>query len=538
MIKYSLLFSLLLTALSLSAQSTVDNVNIIPKPVYLKVNHGNFRLDPTTTIVFQQRDRELLSVATFFSNTIYQLAGYRLNSNKTGLKRIRLVVDKTVPIGPEGYLLKVTSSSVVIRASGRAGIFYGVESLLQTLPAIRTNAALDIPCMEIVDYPRFKWRGMHLDVSRHFFGPEVIKEYLDLMASYKMNVFHWHLTDDPGWRIEIRKYPKLTSVGAWRVDQTDRSWNDRRPAKAGEPATYGGYYTQEQIREIVKYAAERNITIVPEIEMPGHSAAAISAYPFLSCTQTPQLPFTGGDYAGISTNYCAGNDSVYTFLEDVLQEVLELFPSPYIHVGGDEVDKGPWKKCPRCQERIKIMGLRDEEELQSYFMGRIDKFLTARHRKLLGWDEILEGGLASGATVMSWRGEDGGISAAKLGHEVVMTPGTPCYFDHYQAGPEGEPLAIGGFNSVKMVYDYEPVPKALDSTLSHFVLGAQGNVWTEFIPTVDHLEYMVLPRMPALAETLWTPAENKDWDGFKERLGTHLKRYGQKGYNFCARVSP
>jgi hexosaminidase len=388
--------------------------------------------------------------------------------------------------------------------------------------------------MQITDYPRFKWRGMHLDVSRHFFSPDVIKEYINLMGSYKMNIFHWHLCDDQGWRLEIKKYPKLTQVGAWRVERPGKIWGDRAPAKAGEVPGYGGYYTQEQVKEIIAYAQERNITIVPEIEMPGHSSAAVTAYPQLSCTQQEQFAVTGGQYPkDIQTNYCAGNDSVFLFLQNVLQEVIQLFPSQYMHVGGDEVDKTDWKKCARCQARIKTEGLKDENELQSYFIRRIEKYLLSKHRKLIGWDEILEGGLAPDATVMSWRGESGGIQAAKMKHDVVMTPGSPCYFDHYQAGPEGEPIAIGGFNTLKTVYDYEPVPKELNSEDARYVLGAQGNVWTEFIATTEHLEYMVLPRMLALAEVLWTVKENRNWTDFNGRLPYHFKGFEQKGLHYC-----
>jgi hexosaminidase len=363
------------------------------------------------------------------------------------------------------------------------------------------------------------------------------------MASYKINVFHWHLVDDQGWRIEIKKYPKLTEIGAWRVDNTNLNWRERPQAKEGEKPTYGGFYTQEQIKEIVKYAAERNITIVPEIEMPGHVASAIASYPQLSCTQQPQLPMTGGNYSNMSSNYCAGNDEVFSFLENVLAEVMPLFPSSYIHIGGDEVDKGPWNKCVRCQARMKSEGLKDEHELQSYFIKRIEKFVISKKRKIIGWDEILEGGLAPEAAVMSWRGEAGGIEAAKMKHNVVMTPGTPFYFDHYQAGPEGELLAIGGFNTVKRVYDYDPIPKELNKEDEAYILGAQASVWTEYITTPEHLEYMVLPRMAALAEVIWSPKENKNWDNFNERLQYHFKGYAQKGLhyspgNFTVNVKP
>ncbi len=509
-------------------------INIIPKPVSLQVNPGDFTIDAQTSINYPVVQKKLQGAARFLKAGIHAVSGYELPSNKSGHKSIELSLDNKSVHGDEGYILQVSPAGIVIQAGTEAGIIYGIQSLLQTLPSVRTNAVLKVPAMEVIDYPRFKWRGMHLDVSRHFFSADVIKEYIDLMASYKMNVFHWHLCDDQGWRLEIKKYPKLTTVGAWRVERPGKNWGDREPAKAGEAANYGGYYTQEQVRDIIAYARERNITIIPEIEMPGHSAAAIAAYPQLSCSPHPQMVVTGGQYPkGNQSNYCPGNDSVFVFLQNVLKEVADLFPSKYIHIGGDEVDKSDWKKCPKCQARIKQEGLKDENELQSYLIRRMEKYLLKLNRKLVGWDEILEGGLAPEATVMSWRGESGGIEAAKMKHDVIMTPGSPCYFDHYQAGPEGEPLAIGGFNTLHKVYDYEPIPKELNSDEEKYVLGAQGNVWTEFIPVTEHLEYMVLPRMLALAEVLWSPKGSKDWEGFNQRLQYHFNGFDQKGLHYC-----
>lgn len=513
---------LLLSPLFLKAQQAI---NIIPAPVRMEVTKGQFVISNTTAIDCSSSVSELRSAALFLQKAVAEISGYQLPVNKPAARKIVLVIENNKELGEEGYQLNVTSAGIQIKANTRRGIIYGIQSLLQTLPAIRTNAALNVPCMTVTDYPGFKWRGMHLDVSRHFFGPEVIKEYLDLMASYKFNTFHWHLTDDQGWRIEIKKYPKLTSVGAWRVDQNDKVWGERPQAKEGEAANYGGYYTQEQIKEIVAYAAQRNITIVPELDVPGHSAAAIAAYPFLSCPQQQQLPMTGGNYSGMSSSLCPGNDSVFTFLQNVYTEVINLFPSAYIHIGGDEVDKTPWKHCAKCQARIKKEYLKNEEELQSYFIKRLEKFIISKNRRMIGWDEILEGGLAPEATVMSWRGEAGGIEAAKMNHDVVMTPGNPVYFDHYQADPVSEPLAIGGFNTLKRVYDYEPLPKELNEQQSKHVLGAQANLWCEYITTPAHVLYMVLPRMLALSEVVWSPV--KDWNGFNERLQYHFKRFDQ-----------
>ncbi|MGZ3888214.1 MAG: glycoside hydrolase family 20 protein [Flavisolibacter sp.] len=512
--------------------SLAQQVNIIPQPVSLQLKEGSFIIDNNTTLKINPTSPDLRAAAAFFNAYFKSITGRNLPVNTIKKKSMEFRLSRIAEIGEEGYLLNVSPTTVLIRANTKAGILYGLPSLFQTLPAVRTNAVLKIPSMDIKDYPRFKWRGMHLDVSRHFFSPALVKEYIDLMASYKINTFHWHLVDDQGWRIEIKKYPNLTGTGAWRVDHTELVWGTRPQAKEGEAASYGGYYTQDQIKEIVQYAQERNITIVPEIEMPGHSAAAIASCPYLSCSQLPQLPMTGGDYTNISSNYCAGNDSVFLFLQDVLTEVMHLFPSTYIHVGGDEVDKTAWKSCPRCQARIQAEGLKNEEELQSYFIKRIEKFLISKHRKMIGWDEILEGGLAPEATVMSWRGESGGIEAAKMNHDVVMTPGTPVYFDHYQGDPATEPLAIGGFNTLKKVYGYEPVPGELNEEQAKHVLGAQANLWTEYITTAEQVEYMVLPRMLALAEVVWSPKETRNWNSFNERLQSQYRAFDQKGLHY------
>ncbi|OIR12219.1 beta-hexosaminidase [mine drainage metagenome] len=519
-----------LFSFSISAQ---QNILIIPQPVSLIAHYGTFVIDTKTDIQFQKDNKELKEASKFLIFSINEISGISLVENRHAKKSINLIIRRIKEIGQEGYLLNVTTSSIQIIANNKVGIVYAIQTLLQTLPGIRTNAALNIPCMEVKDYPRFEWRGMHLDVSRHFFSEELVKEYIDLMAKYKMNTFHWHLVDDQGWRIEIKKYPELTRTGAWRVNQLDKIWGSRPQAKEGEVADYGGYYTQKQIKEIVAYAAQRNITIIPEIEMPGHVASAIASYPQLSCSKKPQLPLTGGNYTNISSNYCAGNDSVFIFLQNVLTEVMQLFPSKYIHVGGDEVDKTAWKNCVRCQKRIKDEGLKNEDELQSYFMKRIEKFIVSKKRKMIGWDEILEGGLAPEATVMSWRGETGGIAAAKMNHDVVMTPGSPCYFNHYQAGPEGEPIAIGGMNTLKTVYDYNPIPKELNEKQAKYILGTQANLWTEFITTNEQVQYMILPRMLALAEVSWSQKGARNWNSFNQRLKKSFEYFDEKGYHYC-----
>ena len=524
--------SLLIFSLA-QAQQTL---HIIPLPVSVQQHDGSFLLDEKVAIQAPANNKAVAVIVQYFSNAVTQVSGYHLATTSSKGKTIRFIIGPTTEVGDEGYKLSVTTKEIIIQANQPKGLFYGVQSLLQTLPAIRTNQLLQIPCMEITDYPQFKWRGMMLDVSRHFFSPELVKEFIDLLATYKMNTFHWHLVDGAGWRIEIKKYPKLTNLAAWRVDDWGKPWNWSEVTFNADrsKATYGGYYTQTQIKEIVAYAAARQITIVPEIEMPGHSEEVMAAYPEYSCVPHKRSFNDSGDFFAkdAQSNYCPGNDSAFIFLQNILKEIMTLFPSKYIHVGGDEVDKTSWEHCPLCQHRMKEEGLKNVEELQSYFMRRMEKFLNANGRKLIGWDEILEGGLAPQATVMSWRGESGGVKAAQMNHDVVMTPGTPLYFDHYQGDPQTEPPAIGGFNTLKMVYNYNPIPAELNSDEGKHVLGAQANLWTEYIPTYEQVEYMILPRMPALSEVLWSPKESRDWKDFNRRLQPHLVGFEQRGLHY------
>jgi len=515
-------------------------VSIIPKPVSVNLKKGFFIIDAHTAIQYQGRNKDLALLSNYFSNYIENISGYNLLINKKGSKTIHFVLTNIDSLGKEGYQLSVSPSAILIEANNKAGLFYGLQSLIQTLPAIRTNEMLQIPAMDITDYPQFKWRGFMLDVSRHFYSVKAIKEIIDLMALYKMNVFQWHLCDDEGWRLEIKKYPRLTSIGAWRKEIPGSVFYKKDSTLKGKPYVYGGFYTQQQAKEVVAYAKARNITVIPEIEMPGHSGAALAAYPQFSCTQHAQeVPssaiFNGVvDLAKINFNYCAGNDSSFLFLQDILTEVMAIFPSEYIHIGGDEVDKSYWKKCPKCQRRIQKEGLKDEEGLQSYFINRIAKFLNSHHRKLLGWDGILEGGLTPSATVMSWRGEKGGIAAAKLGHDVVMSPSDPLYFNRYQAGPEGEPYAAKfSINTLERVYNYNPYTKELNGIERNYILGGECALWTEFIYSVEGLEYMLLPRMPAVAEALWSKPENKNFDDFVTRLNQwHFNSWEQRGIRF------
>jgi hexosaminidase len=515
-----------------------ETAQIIPQPVLVKPSGSDFVLDSNTVIL--AGGREMASIGEILAGTLTQQRRLKLaiaTADKPEIKSaIVLSMDPSMS-HQEGYELAVEKDRIRITGKTPAGVFYGVQTLLQLIPArpedirrIDPIGQYRLPGVMIEDHPRFPWRGMHLDVCRHFFPKEFIKRYLDLMAMHKMNVFHWHLTEDQGWRIEIKKYPNLTEIGAWRVDREDQPWDRREAPRPGEKAAYGGFYTQNDVREIIEYAQRRSITVIPEIEMPAHAIAALAAYPGLSCTGGPFYVMPGGIWP-INDIYCAGSEQTFAFLEDVLSEVMDLFPSKYIHIGGDEAAKENWKKCPKCQSRIRMEGLKNEEELQSYFIRRIEKFLVSKNRKLIGWDEILQGGLAPEATVMSWRGMDGGIAAAQQGHEVIMTPTDYCYFDYYQA-QEGEPPGIGGFLPLEKVYSFEPVPDILTPDQRRMILGGQGNVWTEYIPTPEHAEYMTLPRMAAMAEVLWSPKDRRNLNDFLRRMQVHYSRLDLAGVHY------
>jgi len=529
-----ILVALLLGSIMFSCKSGTEpeNISLIPKPVDTRVSAGSFTIKSQTPLLF--RNNELESLTLYAAGLWEAYLGFELGvAYDDGLKgrntiTLSLNAKYDHELGDEGYILNVKKDGISIAGNKPAGVLYGIQTMYQLMS---TNPEGLMPIIHIKDYPRFGYRGLHFDVSRHFQPIEFIYKLIDQMTMHKLNVFHWHLIDDQGWRLEIKKYPKLTSVGAWRVDMSDRHWDSRPLVNDPARATYGGYYTQEEVRALVAYAAERNITVMPEIEMPAHVMSALAAYPELSCTGE-NLGVPPGGVWPITHIYCAGNDATFTFLENVLLEVMELFPSEYIHIGGDEADKTNWKSCPKCQARIENEGLADEEELQSYFITRMEKFLNAHGRKLMGWDEILEGGLAPNASVMSWRGEAGGIEAAKMGHTVVMTPGSHCYFDHYQGDPDIEPLAIHGYTTLAKVYSYEPIPAELTKEEGQLVLGAQANVWTEYMPTADHVEYMIFPRLAALAEVVWSPKGHRDWGDFSRRMLAQYKRYAYRGINY------
>jgi len=497
--------------------------HIIPQPVHIEYLEGSFPFHSGTVIV--SKCTSVVGEIQIFNETLQKHYDFSLGVSKHSSAASQIEVIYGPDLLHEAYELHITENKIIIRGQN-SGIFYGFQTLLQLLPPIISDT-IHINSMEINDYPRFQWRGMHLDVSRHFFPKEFIFRYIDYLAMYKMNTFHWHLTDDQGWRIEIKKYPLLTQVGAWRKGTLIGHSSDE--ALLADTVPYGGYYSQEDIREVVAYAQARHITIVPEIEMPGHSMAALKAYPQFSCSGKQQDVATAW---GVFEHVFCTKDEVFYFLEDVLTEVMELFPGTYIHIGGDECPKTSWKKCSACQSRIQSEGLKDEYELQSYFITRIEKFINSKGRKLIGWDEILEGGLAPNAAVMSWRGTEGGIEAAQSKHYAVMTPGSHCYFDHYQGDPTNEPLAIGGYTTVEKVYSYEPVPTELNKDEAKYILGAQGNVWTEYMNNEKHVEYMIFPRMCALAEVVWSPAEKKEWVNFRTRLIKHFDYFDQRSINY------
>jgi len=532
------LFVLLLAAIlilpSCQKQQHPD-VPIIPQPQNMKMGNSEFKLYKNTIIAYD-KSKILKQQAEYLADLIFKTIGLKVktkpHNEAQGTSIIALqMIQESDKFGPEGYKLNIAEGKIAISSDSPQGTFYGIQSLYQILLSCKLSIDHDdmlimVPAVEIFDNPQFQYRGMHLDVCRHMFPVEFIKKYIDILAYYKFNTFHWHLTEDQGWRIEIKKYPKLTEVGSQRKETLVDHYRDKPHKFDGKP--YGGYYTQEEVREIVAYAADRQITVIPEIEMPGHSLAALASYPELGCTGGPyEVATKWGVFKDI---YCT-KEETFDFLENVLLEVMQLFPSEYIHIGGDEAPKARWEECEICQNTIKREGLTDEHELQSYFIQRMEKFLNSHGRKIIGWDEILEGGLAPNATVMSWRGIDGGIAAAELGHDAIMTPGSHCYFDHYQGNRETEPLAIGGHTTLEKVYSYKPVPDSLSDKDAVHILGAQGNVWTEYMKTPEYVEYMILPRMAALSEVLWTGDSN--WETFKKRIGDHFIIYDKLGYNYC-----
>ena len=495
--------------------------SVIPVPLKMEQGTGSFLLSEKTKLYTNLQGGEAELWENYLKALPVQLKEARMKDRKQML--FLLITPKTPQLpSPESYTLSVTSQRIEIRATSGAGLFYGMQTLLQLMQPASTGS-YSVPSVEIEDTPRFAYRGLMLDVSRHFSTKEFMKKQIDALAYYKINRLHLHLTDAAGWRLEIKKYPLLTDFAAWRTDPTWKKWwnGGRKYLRYDEPGASGGYYTQDDIREILEYARQHYITVIPEIEMPSHSEEVLAAYPQLSCSGEPYK----------NSDFCVGNEETFTFLENVLTEVMELFPSEYIHVGGDEAGKSAWKTCPKCQKRMKDEHLANVDELQSYLIHRIEKFLNNHGRRLLGWDEILQGGIAPNATVMSWRGEEGGIAAVTSGHHAIMTPGAYCYLDSYQDAPYYQPEAIGGYLPLKKVYAYDPVPASLTAEQAKLVYGVQGNLWVEYIPTPEHVEYMIYPRMLALAEVAWSAPERKSWPDFHTRALSAVADLQKKGYH-------
>lgn len=511
-----------------SDKSSTQDTAIIPIPQEMTFKEGCFDWNENTSIILSEDNDALRKNAEYLHKVMVRANNTTKADFKIGQAQknsVVLMLDATIG-NPEAYTLDVTTDNIILKANSSKGIFYGIQTLLQLMPAEVVTDSLaesfSIPTLSIKDAPEFKYRGMHLDVSRNFITGEEVKSFIDMLAMYKFNTFHWHLTDGAGWRIEIKKYPLLTQKAAFRAEKTWKEFwkgGSRRFVDEGTPGAYGGYYTQDEIRDIVAYAQERQITVIPEIEMPGHSEEVFVAYPHLSCSGVPYK----------DSDFCAGNEDTFEFIENVLTEVFDLFPSKYIHIGGDEAGKASWKKCPKCQKRMRENKLKNLNELQSYFIQRVSNFLTANNRKLIGWDEIVDGGLAKDATVMLWRDPKTAIRSAAMGHDVIMTPGTHCYFDSYQADPATEPETIGGYLPLRKVYSFNPI--ANDSLASKFI-GGQGNIWTEYMPNYKHVEYMAFPRAIALSEALWSNKKNKNWDSFKHRLNSQFPRLDYLDINY------
>ena len=527
----------LILACSSCGVETTANYQVIPLPQEVALSQESpFNLNDGTIIAYPENNELLKRNAELLAEYISQSTGRTLQTealapgSEAPKGAITLGLDPAIG-NREGYVLTVKADRVTLNGQTENGVFYGIQTLRKSIPAETKATSILLPAGSIQDEPRFSYRGMHLDVGRHFFPIEFVKKYIDLLALHNMNTFHWHLTEDQGWRIEIKKYPKLTEIGAWR----DRTVIGRNTEEY-DNTRYGGFYTQEQAKEIVKYAGERYITVIPEVDLPGHMLAALAAYPEMGCTGGPyEVCPRWGVFEDV---LCIGNEKSMQFLEDVMAEIIDIFPSKYIHIGGDEAPRTRWEKCPKCQARIRTEKLKAdknhtaEDRLQSYCMTRIEKLLNSKGRQIIGWDEILEGDVAPNATVMSWRGSAGGIKAAQLGHDVIMTPNDYCYFDYYQSeDTRHEPFAIGGFVPLEKVYSLNPTASLTEEQAKH-ILGTQANLWTEYIPTSEQVEYMVLPRMAALAEVQWTQLEKKDYTNFTTRLAGLIGLYRRDGLNY------
>ncbi|MDR0832600.1 MAG: beta-N-acetylhexosaminidase [Candidatus Symbiothrix sp.] len=530
-----LIFALSFAALSAGAQK--NEYAIIPGPLHLRAQSGQFEFDGNTAGIYFESELDAASEQAFFILTerLQNAAGIRLERVSNARNADIVCVWNTKLEKPESYKLNVAKNKITIEAHDAAGFFYAAQTLRQLLPVeienqtVQTGVRWAVPCCQIFDAPQYAYRGMHLDVSRHFSTKEEVMLYIDQLAFLKINTFHWHLTDDQGWRIEIKKYPKLTKVGAWRFRTLDGAFVSA-PNRKWKLEKHGGFYTQDEVKEVVAYAKKRHINVLPEIEMPGHAVAALAAYPEFSCSGGP---FEVEGLWGVFNDVYCTREETFTFLKDILDEIIPLFPYSYIHIGGDECPKVRWERCAACQKRMADEGIKDTHALQSYFIGRIGHYLGTKGKKIIGWDEILEGGLAAGATVMSWRGTEGGIAAAKMGHNVIMTPNAYMYLDQYQSeAKENEPRAIGGYLPIEKVYNYNPLPSELTAEQSKFILGVQGNVWTEYMINQDIREFRIFPRIDAVAENGWLPQNKKNYPDFKRRLEQITKRYDIMGINY------
>ncbi|UBD66029.1 family 20 glycosylhydrolase [Bacteroides salyersiae] len=513
-----------------------ESIGIIPLPSTYELKPGTFYITGQSSIGIDKSDPEMTALANYFNEEISDATGFSLPVNNSGTIIFQLGEHKE--LGEEGYQLSISADQLILSAYKHHGIFNGIQSVLQLLPpeikskTVQADATWSINCIEVTDKPQFAWRGLMLDVSRHFFTKQEVKKFIDQMAEYKYNVFHWHLTDDQGWRLEVKSLPRLTAIGAWRAPRVGNWW-EREPQLPTDSLSYGGYYTTEDIREIVEYAQQRYVTIVPEIDIPGHSMAALSAYPEISCTGGPFHVNVGNTfYTKIENSLCAGNEQTFEVLDSVFAEVARLFPSPYIHIGGDECYKGFWEKCPKCKMRMQKEHLKNLEELQSYFVKRVAAMVQKRGKQVIGWDEILEGGLAPEAIVMSWRGMKGGIEAAKQGHSVIMTPTDHCYLDFYQGDPTVEPNTYSMLR-LQDCYKYQLIPDSVDASL---IMGGQGNLWTESVPHYRQVEYMIWPRALAISETLWTDARLRNWKFFVNRVEQQFERFDRSGVNYARSI--
>ena len=531
--KIAILTMLLAFALSCTRKVQDNTVSVIPQPMYVGAYEGVFCIDKDTKIGVDEPSEEMLRIAGFLNEKLSKAAGFELEVLKGGpMPKENFIAFLNAGMPSESYIIDAKPGFIIIDYGDGAGAFYALQTLFQLLPTeiysqqVQKRVEWSVPCCNIEDKPRFKYRGMHLDVCLHYFDLDFLKKYIDVMAAHKVNRFHWHLTEDQGWRLEIKKYPLLTEKGQWRKETVIGS------LKSGiyDGTPYGGYYSQEQVKELVKYAAERYVTIIPEIELPGHALAAIACYPELACGLEDHYE-TATRWGIFKQVYCP-KESTFEFLEDVFDEVMELFPSELIHIGGDECPKASWKACPHCQALIKKLGLKDEYELQSYFVTRMEKYINSKGRQIIGWDEILQGGLAPNAKVMSWLGEEGGIKAAQQHHEAVMAPHYKYYLDYWQADPDSEPLAMSGPTTLRTMYEYEPVPEVLTPQEAKYIIGVEGCVWTEYMPTPERVEYMAWPRMCAIAESGWS-RKDKDWDGFTRRLEKHFDRLDGMQVAYC-----